>query len=102
MYFVNHFLSKIVLLDYIIYVKNSPLLIFQDDVESIVAQIEMEEKRKQAIVEVATDRPLKRSSFGFVAHPEKDELILFAGEFFNGQKVFYFNYMLPLNKFVLI
>jgi hypothetical protein len=56
-------------------------------VESIVAQIEMEEKRKQAVVEVATDRPLKRSSFAFVPHPEKDELILFGGEFFNGQKV---------------
>jgi hypothetical protein len=61
--------------------------VLQDDVESIVAQIEMEEKRKQAVVEVAADRPLKRSSFAFVPHPEKDELILFGGEFFNGQKV---------------
>lgn len=62
----------------------------------------MEEKRKQAIVEVATDRPLKRSSFAFVPHPEKDELILFAGEFFNGQKVFFNSVMLPLIEFVLI
>jgi hypothetical protein len=56
-------------------------------VEQIVAQIEKEEQQKKAITEVATDRPLKRSSFVFVAHPEKDELILFGGEFFNGQKV---------------
>jgi hypothetical protein len=52
-----------------------------------VAQIQHEEEKKIAIIETTIERPLKRSGFQYVAHPEKDELILFGGEFFNGQKV---------------
>ncbi|XP_065331634.1 kelch domain-containing protein 4 [Cloeon dipterum] len=69
----------------------------EDDVEQIVAKCEMEEKKKQTVAEVAIERPAKRSSFAFVAHPEKDELFLFGGEFFNGQKTAMYNDIVAYN-----
>lgn len=54
-----------------------------------MAQIEEEErKRKEVLIKVVSP-PSCRSNFSFTAHPEKDELILFGGEYFNGQKVSY-------------
>lgn len=39
------------------------------------------------MVEKLVDPPSRRLNFTFVAHPDKDEIILFGGEYFNGQKV---------------
>lgn len=59
----------------------------QDDIEQIVAQIEEEERKRQETVIKTVAPPSPRSNFSFTAHPNKDELIIFGGEYFNGQKV---------------
>lgn len=59
----------------------------QDDIEQIVAQIEEEERKRQETVIKTVAPPSPRSNFSFTAHPSKDELIIFGGEYFNGQKV---------------
>ncbi|CAH0546671.1 unnamed protein product [Brassicogethes aeneus] len=58
----------------------------EDDIESIVVQIENEEKKRQQVTEAVVEQPSRRLNFSFVAHPEKDQLILYGGEFDNGQK----------------
>ena len=63
------------------------LFIFQDDIESIVAQIEAEERKRLEVVEHIVGPPSRRVNFSLVAHPEKEELILFGGEYFNGKTV---------------
>lgn len=62
-------------------------IFLQDDIENIIAQIEKEEQTRQRVTEIVVDPPSRRLNFTFVAHPEKEELILFGGEYFNGQKV---------------
>lgn len=62
---------------------------FQDDIENIVAQIELEEKKQQEVVEIIVSPPSSRANFSLTAHPDKEELILLGGEYFNGQKVQY-------------
>ncbi|KAJ8674008.1 hypothetical protein QAD02_005270 [Eretmocerus hayati] len=58
----------------------------EDDIEKVVAQIEREEARRQKVVEAVVDPPSRRVNFTLTPHPLKDELILFGGEFHNGQK----------------
>lgn len=60
----------------------------KDDIENILSQIEKEEKKRLQVTEVVVEPPSRRVNFSFVAHPEKDQLILYGGEFFDGQKVF--------------
>jgi len=58
-----------------------------------VAHIEAKNKAKVKVVETKIDNPSRRSNFSFVPHPDKDEIILFGGEFHNGKNVsknFYF------------
>lgn len=61
--------------------------VFQDEIEKIVAQIEEVERRRKEVVVKVVHPPSCRSNFSFTAHPVKDDLILFGGEYFNGQKV---------------
>ncbi|XP_067004041.2 kelch domain-containing protein 4 [Anabrus simplex] len=78
----------------------------EDDIEKIVAQIEQEEKRRQQVVEQLVSAPSRRVNFTLAAHPEKEELILFGGEYFNGQKTFLYNdlffYNIPRNEWTLV
>lgn len=60
----------------------------EDDIEQIVAQIEEEECKRQETVIKTVPPPSPRCNFSFTAHPNKDELILFGGEYYNGQKTF--------------
>lgn len=64
---------------------------FQDDIEKIVAEIELEEKKRQEVVEITVPPPSGRANFTLTAHPDKEELILLGGEYFNGKKVHYYN-----------
>ncbi|KAK4877400.1 hypothetical protein RN001_009906 [Aquatica leii] len=63
----------------------------EDDIEKIIADIEKEELKKQEIKILKVDSPRRRVNFSFVPHPDKDELILFGGEYFNGQKTCIYN-----------
>ncbi|CAG9856038.1 unnamed protein product [Phyllotreta striolata] len=60
----------------------------EDDIETILSQIEQEEKKRLQVTEVVIDPPSRRLNFSFIAHPDKEQLILYGGEFYNGQKTF--------------
>ncbi|KAB0795717.1 hypothetical protein PPYR_09778 [Photinus pyralis] len=78
----------------------------EEDIEKILADIESEERKKLEIKILKTDSPRKRINFTFAPHPDKDELILFGGEYFNGQKTFIYNdlffYNIHSNTWTLI
>ncbi|CAH1179032.1 unnamed protein product [Phaedon cochleariae] len=69
----------------------------EDDIENIVAQIEKEEKQRLQVTETQVEPPSRRLNFSFVAHPDKEQLILYGGEFFNGQKTFVYNDLFVYN-----
>ncbi|KAF5278319.1 hypothetical protein FQR65_LT03588 [Abscondita terminalis] len=71
--------------------KKNLVKIGEDDVEKIIADLEREELKKLEIKILKVDSPRRRVNFSFVSHPDKDELILFGGEYFNGQKTFIYN-----------
>ena len=53
----------------------------------MLAKFVEETSRINTIKEEEVGPPSKRSSFTFCSHPDKDVLILFGGEYFNGLKV---------------
>ncbi|XP_050514767.1 kelch domain-containing protein 4 isoform X2 [Diabrotica virgifera virgifera] len=78
----------------------------EDDIESILLQIEKEEKKRLTVTEAIISPPSRRLNFTFMAHPEKEQLILYGGEFFNGQKTFVYGdlffYNIPNNKWTVV
>lgn len=53
----------------------------------MIAEIEREEARRQQVVEAVVSPPSRRVNFSLTAHPFKDELIMFGGEFHDGRQV---------------
>ncbi|KAI5712697.1 hypothetical protein M8J75_010532 [Diaphorina citri] len=78
----------------------------EEDIEKIVRDIEAEEKRKNKVIEKVVPEPTRRANFSFLAHPDKDQLILFGGEFYDGQKTKMFNdlffYSISKNEWRLV
>lgn len=66
-------------------------MIFQDNIEDIIKQHEHKDSKLVTVTETLSGPPTPRSNFSLCSHPEKDELILFGGEFFNGQKLTVYN-----------
>lgn len=67
------------------------IILLQTDIIEVVAQLEANEKRRQQVTEEIVPHPSPRSNFSLLTHPDKDELILFGGEFFNGKSLTVFN-----------
>ncbi|KAM6176739.1 kelch domain-containing protein 4 [Erethizon dorsatum] len=63
----------------------------EDDLEALIAHFQTLDARKTKITETPCSPPSARLNASLSAHPEKDELILFGGEYFNGQKTFLYN-----------
>jgi len=63
----------------------------EEDIETILSKIVADEKRKADITEDLVPPPSKRTSFTLTPHPDKDQLILFGGEYFNGTKTLVYN-----------
>jgi hypothetical protein len=56
--------------------------------EQVIKELEEADRKKNAIVEdLLKDGPSRRANFSLNAHFEKDEIVMFGGEYFNGQKV---------------
>lgn len=56
--------------------------------ESLLARKTAEAvKAGVGLVEEEVAMPSRRSNFSITPHPDKDQLIIFGGEFFNGSKV---------------
>ncbi|KAA0724566.1 Kelch domain-containing protein 4 [Triplophysa tibetana] len=63
----------------------------EEDLEVLIAEFQSLDAKKTQVVETACAPPSSRLNASLCAHPEKDELILFGGEFFNGKKTFLYN-----------
>lgn len=79
---------------------------YQDDIVNIVATLETNEQRRTTASESVVPAPTPRSNFSFCAHPEKEELILFGGENYDGQKLSVYNelyfYNISKNEWKLV
>ncbi len=63
----------------------------------IVAKLEAEEAQRKTVTETVVPPPSPRSNFSLCAHPDKEELILFGGEFYNGQTLTVYNDLFVYN-----
>ncbi|XP_053282792.1 kelch domain-containing protein 4 [Pleuronectes platessa] len=63
----------------------------EEDLEALIAEFQTLDGKKTQVVETTCPPPSPRLSASLSPHPEKDELILFGGEFFNGKKTFLYN-----------
>ncbi|XP_058530715.1 kelch domain-containing protein 4 [Ochotona princeps] len=63
----------------------------EEDLEALIAHFQTLDARKTQVVETPCPPPSPRLNASLSAHPEKDELILFGGEYFNGQKTLLYN-----------
>lgn len=68
----------------------------------IVAKLEAEEARRKTVTETVCPPPTPRTNFAICAHPDKEEIIIFGGEFYNGQTITLYNemyfYNIPKNE----
>jgi len=69
----------------------------EDDIENIVKAIEAEEQKRKEVKEIKVEPPSHRSNLSFTAHPDHPELVLFGGEFHNGNKTIMYNDLLIFN-----
>ncbi|XP_041651956.1 kelch domain-containing protein 4 [Cheilinus undulatus] len=63
----------------------------EEDLEALIAEFQNLDAKKTQVVETKCPPPSPRLNASFSAHPEKDELILFGGEFYNGKKTYMYN-----------
>ncbi|KAL6480726.1 hypothetical protein MHYP_G00117590 [Metynnis hypsauchen] len=63
----------------------------EEDLESLIAEFQLLDAKKTQVVESTCPPPPPRLHASLCAHPEKDELILFGGEYFNGKKTYLYN-----------
>ncbi|KAF6288296.1 kelch domain containing 4 [Rhinolophus ferrumequinum] len=69
----------------------------EEDLEALIAHFQTLDAKKTQIVETPCSPPSPRLNASLSAHPEKDELILFGGEYFNGRKTFLYNELYTYN-----
>ncbi|XP_064579372.1 kelch domain-containing protein 4 [Zonotrichia leucophrys gambelii] len=63
----------------------------EEDLEALIAEFQSLDAKKTQVIESSCPPPSPRLNCSFCAHPERDELILFGGEYFNGQKTYLYN-----------
>ncbi|XP_034190828.1 kelch domain-containing protein 4 isoform X1 [Osmia lignaria lignaria] len=78
----------------------------EDDIEHVIAEIEREEAKRKCIIEKTVAPPSRRINCTLTAHPFKDELIIFGGEFHDGRTTFVYGdmfiYSLSKNEWTII
>ena len=62
-----------------------------EDLEAMIAEFQEMDRKKTTFFEEKSKHPSPRSNLSLTSHPDKDELILFGGEYFNGRKTFMYN-----------
>uniref|UniRef100_A0A0B7A3Z8 DUF4110 domain-containing protein n=2 Tax=Arion vulgaris TaxID=1028688 RepID=A0A0B7A3Z8_9EUPU len=63
----------------------------EEDIETLIAQFQEQDRRKDQVIEEKCPPPSPRCNSTLVAHPERDELLLFGGEYFTGNKMYVYN-----------
>ncbi|XP_071172959.1 kelch domain-containing protein 4-like [Mytilus edulis] len=69
----------------------------EDDIEKLIAEFQEQDKSRTQVIEEKCAPPSPRSNTTLNAHPDKDELIMFGGEFFTGSKMYMYNDLLFYN-----
>uniref|UniRef100_UPI00358E8F8A kelch domain-containing protein 4-like n=1 Tax=Myxine glutinosa TaxID=7769 RepID=UPI00358E8F8A len=63
----------------------------EEDLETMIAKFREMDAKKTQVIETQCEAPPPRMNASLVAHPEREELLLFGGEYFNGQRTFVYN-----------
>ncbi|KAM8947816.1 kelch domain-containing protein 4 [Pelodytes ibericus] len=69
----------------------------EEDLEALIAEFQSLDAKKTQVQETSCPAPSPRLNASLTPHPEKDELILFGGEYYNGQKTFLYNELYVYN-----
>ncbi|KAM6430652.1 kelch domain-containing protein 4 isoform 1-T1 [Liasis olivaceus] len=69
----------------------------EEDLEALIAEFQTLDAGKTQVLETPCAPPSPRLNASLSAHPEKEELILFGGEYFNGQKTILYNELFVYN-----
>ena len=63
-----------------------------EELEAMIAEFKEQDRKENTVSETVLEQPPSpRSHVTFLAHPEKDFLVLFGGEYFNGKMTEVFN-----------
>ncbi|XP_076825318.1 kelch domain-containing protein 4-like [Clavelina lepadiformis] len=62
-----------------------------EDLEALIAEFRAADEKRTKFNEEKCNRPSPRCNMTVTAHPDKDELIVFGGEYFNGSKTHIYN-----------
>lgn len=68
-----------------------------EDLDAIIASVQEEERKRNLVVENVTESLTIRSGLSLSVNSEKDELIFFGGEYFNGSKTTMYNELYTYN-----
>lgn len=63
----------------------------EDDIEKLIAEFQEQDHKENYIGDELCPQPSPRGGSSFCAHPDKDEILLFGGEYFNGSKTVMYN-----------
>ncbi|CAM9244565.1 unnamed protein product, partial [Lampetra fluviatilis] len=69
----------------------------EEDLEALISELRALDAKKTQVVDNPCPPPSPRVNASLVAHPEREELLLFGGEYFNGQKTFLYNDLFVYN-----
>ncbi|CAN7992333.1 unnamed protein product [Ixodes hexagonus] len=78
----------------------------EDDIQKLISQFVEQGRRRLPVSEELVEPPSFRSGATLCAHPEKEQLLLFGGEYYNGLKTFMYNelylYNIKKNNWLLV
>jgi hypothetical protein len=63
----------------------------EEDIEALIAQFQEQDRKRQQVSEEKCPPPSPRCNMSLTAHPERDVLMMFGGEYFDGNKTFLYN-----------
>ncbi|XP_033754886.1 kelch domain-containing protein 4-like [Pecten maximus] len=63
----------------------------EDDIEKLIAEFQSKDKKRVQVIEEKCDPPSPRCNMTLSAHPTKEELIMFGGEYCTGNKTYMYN-----------
>lgn len=69
----------------------------EDDIEKLIAEFREQDKKQVQVIEEKSGPPPPRCNASLVALAERDELILFGGEYFTGNKMYVYNDLFLFN-----
>ncbi|XP_055607159.1 kelch domain-containing protein 4 [Uranotaenia lowii] len=78
----------------------------EDDIETIVAKYETKDTKSTDLTETLCAPPSARVNFSICSHPDKEEIFMYGGEFYDGQKTTvygdFFNFNVSKNEWKIL